>query len=496
MQTPLLNTLGVAAVLVLAIPALKAQGTPPPAKPAAVEARPLANPQANQSAYDRFEERVRNPTDWLSWGADLRVRDEFLENTFMSAPIPGGPPPAPGTRYPDYNQIRIRARMWGTVKPVSNLDLNLRFAWESRVFTKPDEPVPAYAGGASMVDAFELDEFLIDNLNFRFTNILNQPASLTVGRQDLFLGNGWFTGDGTPRDGSRTYFLDAARMVWNFPEAKTLANLIYIEQRARSDAWLPPINEQAYRRYLTEQDERGVILYVSNKSISKTTLDGYFIYKHDEKALGSGAEGDIFGFGARASVDLSDHWNLRAEFMPQFGEKQIGAGPEQDLEAFGANTLLTYSFKDSLKNQAHVGYEYLSGDDAGSTGQNERFDPLWGRWPQWSELLVYNLSTGPRPVDWGNLHRLNAGWGFSPTKKSKVTADYHALFAPTDDIRPIGTGGNFRGHLATANFEYVHSIHLRGHLRAECFWPGDYYDGTGLNTDMETFLRAEILLTF
>ena len=34
--------------------------------------------------------------------------------------------------------------------------------------------------------------------------------------------------------------------------------------------------------YLTEQNEQGVIVYLSNKSLKNAQIDGYFIYKGDQ----------------------------------------------------------------------------------------------------------------------------------------------------------------------------------------------------------------------
>ena len=57
----------------------------------------------------------------------------------------------------------------------------------------------------------------------------------------------------------------------------------------------------------------------------------------------------------------------------------------ESLRAFGAKGDLEYCFKDDLDNKLHVTYEYLSGDDP-DTRRVESFNPLWGQWPQWSEL--------------------------------------------------------------------------------------------------------------
>jgi len=46
--------------------------------------------------------------------------------------------------------------------------------------------------------------------------------------------------------------------------------------------------------YLTEQNEQGVILYLSNKSVENVQIDGYFIYKRDAKELANGDNADIY----------------------------------------------------------------------------------------------------------------------------------------------------------------------------------------------------------
>jgi len=438
-------------------------------------------PPQQQSELEEFIARSKQPTSWLSWGADLRVRDEFFNNTFMMV-------------NPDqYNQLRIRSRIWTTIAPVENLKLNARLTWETRYFSDPDEPVNAYTP-AFPVRAWEFDELILDNLNIHATNLFETPTAITLGRQDLFLGNGWLFGDGTPRDGSRTYFFDAARVTYDWADSKTFFNFIYINQAAESDRWLVPINAQMHRNYLIEQDEQAGVLYVVNKSLKNTQIDGYFIYKNDDRVMAGGSDGNIYTFGARVATDITEKLKFRGEFAPQFGDKSMAAGLDHEtLQAFGANTLLSYYFKDKLNNNVRVGYEYLSGDDP-STPEIERFDPLWGRWPQVSELLVYNFTTGPRPVEWGNYHRLNAGWSCDPMKKMKLSFDYNAYFAVQNEL--AGSEGDFRGHLFVGLLEYTFSKHLKGHLRAEFYAPGDYYDGSGLSKDLQSFLRGELYMTW
>ena len=205
---------------------------------------------------------------------------------------------------------------------------------------------------------------------------------MTVGRQDIILGNGWLVLDGTPQDGSRTIFFDAVRLSTQLDPATT-ADIIYIDQCAAADDRIKPFNSQ--ERWgpqpgsLTEQDERGAIVYLTNNEwIPNAQTSPYFIYKKDMdvefEGAKSGNNSDIYAFGARVAGKLDDDWKYRAEFAQELGRKN-----GDTLCAFGFNSCLTYMLHDPKSSELHMGYEFLSGDDP-SSGTNEAFDPLWGRW--------------------------------------------------------------------------------------------------------------------
>jgi hypothetical protein len=337
------------------------------------------------------------------------------------------------------------------------------------------------------------------------SNVFGLPLKVKVGRQDIIFGNGWLVLDGTPLDGSRTIFFDAARATLDLKDANTSVDVIYIDQHAESDRWIKPFNDQDFLNI--EQNERGAILYVTNKSLSKTQLDGYFIYKNDRKVLGTepgdisagnvapwqaGSNADIYAFGARAAGDMDEHWKYRGEFAQELGRKN-----DVDLMAFGANTRLEYHLNDKLKNRFRTGYEFLSGDNP-HTAQNEQFDPLWGRWPQFSELLAYTVALENRPGETTNLHRWNLGWTTTLSEKLELSADYNLLFAARKDS--YGTRGyftensNFRGQLFSALLNYKFSSHISGHLLGEFFFPGDFYNES--RNDVAAFLRYELCFTW
>jgi hypothetical protein len=273
---------------------------------------------------------------------------------------------------------------------------------------------------------------------------------------------------------------------------------------ARPDDIVPTLNANPDAYNLTEQNEQGVILYASNKSIKNTQIDGYFIYKRDDQEFANGDNADIFTLGAKITGTLASHWQYSLEGGYEFGEKHDPtvrnpvnlSTAERDISAYGANARLSYLFKDKLNNQVHLVYELLSGDDPDTPGQDEMFDLLWGRWPRWSELYIYSYiqETGGRIAQINNIQRVGPGWTISPMKGLHFGTYYNALFAledvPTRALTPalFSGDGSFRGHYLQSVLTHTFSRHVKGHLWSEFIWQGDYYT----SRDLLSFLRAEL----
>ncbi|MCK4274940.1 MAG: alginate export family protein, partial [Phycisphaerae bacterium] len=392
------------AVAVLVVPALLVAEVPAP--------------DQQTSTFEDVVKRSKQPVSWFKWGADLRLREVFTPNLLLNQE--------------DRHFQRYRLRTWATITPVENLDINMRLVYEPKHFCQPSRE--AKARKACYIDEWTVSEALFDKMNIKWSKALNLPLTVTVGRQDMMFGNNWLILDGTPLDGSRTIFFDAARVTIDLEEIKTKIDLVYIDQHADSDRWIKPFCDKDFHNI--EQDERGAIVYVTNKSLPKTQIDGYFIYKNDRADLGTetgdvgtnrlapwqtGTDGNIYAFGGRIAGSIGDAWKYRAEMAQEFGHKN-GA----NICAFGANARLEYHLNDNHKNSFNTGYEYLSGDDP-DTGTNEQFDPLWGRWPQFSELLAYTVALENRPGETTNLHRFFLGYSCKPTDKLTFDANYHLL---------------------------------------------------------------------
>lgn len=450
------------------------------------------------SPAEQTIKEIKNPTPWLSWGADLRVRQEYFDNILTLSP---------NNPLHEQDYFRFRTRLWTSVKPIEDVSFNGRLVTEPREWLRPAGYTP-YRGQSGL----DMTEGVVDNLNVQWKNMFQQPLSATVGRQDILWGDGWLLGDGTPYDGSWTYYVDAARLTYEWKEAHTVFETIGIIQDAKDNGWMPTIGDQD--RYLMEQNEKGAIFSVAHAPCKEATLTGYFVYKHDDRvsafdpvhnpAPRGGDNADIYTMGGRLNGLISQHWKYWAEGAYQLGRKQdpTVAYPShtsdyRDINAFGFNSRLAYLFNDSLKNQIQISYEYLSGDNP-HTGDDEMFDVLWGRWPRWSEMGLYSYAAETRVGQQANLQRFGPSWSFTPATGVDFSLGYLALFAPEDiptrEASPslFTHTGNFRGHFLQAVLKYKFNQHVSAHFWVEYQFVGDYYSSSA----NWYFIRPEVMFTF
>jgi len=435
------------------------------------------------------------PAPTFTSGGDLRLRNEYLNNAFSLSAV--------AARH-EQDYFRFRGRLWFADAFAPGWTLNARLAAEPRLWEKPAF-VSQFTGTGR-----EMRYGLLDNLNLKWTGAFGLPLTITIGRQDIQFGdslNWWLVADGTPADGSWSLFFDSVRATLEAPEIKTRIDLIGINQHARPDAWLPILGHLGPYS-VVEQNEQGAILYVSNKSLPSVQVDGYFIYKKDEKVFAAGDNANLYTLGAKLGGTPSPHWQYSIEGAGQWGKKQdpmvrnpVNVGTlTRDVCAWGGNARLTYLLKDPANNQLGLVAEYLSGDDPGTTGKDEMFDILWGRWPRFSELYItsYIMETGGKVAQLNNLLRLGGSWTTTPVKGTTFSVTYNAMFAPQHtptrmlNAALFSQSGGHRGQLLQLVLKRQLTKNVSGHLWAEFFAQGDYY----ARRDTMTFLRAELMVTF
>src|SRR5208283_2753396 len=141
LNTKLKLTLGLAALA--ATTALAQTPTNSPAT-GAISATPAmataAKPVAASSAatpptgFDQWANEVKNPVGWLTWGGDIRVRNEYFNDALSLTTDPALRPFAP---LHEQEYFRFRGRVWASFFPTNDLTLNFRLSAEPREFLKP-----------------------------------------------------------------------------------------------------------------------------------------------------------------------------------------------------------------------------------------------------------------------------------------------------------------------------------------------------------------------
>ena len=160
-------------------------------------------------------------------GADFRLRQEIMDNL---PGLPGGGPYAMTTteRAKYRNQMRFRPRAWFEVE-TGPLRLYARIADEFRYFPASNDPKkkrPYYFPDEVFLDNLYLDAQGLESPWLSAAGV--EALDFRLGRQDMLGPNGSIFGlnrivvEGTPTDGSRSFYSDMVRTTLHFDETKHL----------------------------------------------------------------------------------------------------------------------------------------------------------------------------------------------------------------------------------------------------------------------------------
>lgn len=394
----------------------------------------------------------------FKYGGSLRLRQELWENAFDLDTL----------KVKNENFFRLRTSIWGQVTVDKDFSAYLKLTNEARYYISSFSPAN---------DTFEQDEIVIDNLYLDFKNLFKLPVDLRIGRQDFLFnyGEGFLIMDGTPGDGSRTFYFNAVKAVWKINQNHSI-DLVYLTNPIR-DVYLPSLYA-ANKRRLNTSDEQGFFVYGKNKITDNFSIEPYYIYKKEDK-FSTTPELDLNTLGMRA-VYKYNTWRFRGELAYQFGEYDGG----RDRRGMGGYIFAGRKYDNvALKPEFDLGFVYLSGDKP-STAKHEGFNPLFSRWPQWSELIVFTLARETArdcatPAYWTNMHiyRANVKLNFSANTNLSLWYNYLRADQKTQGLNPamFSNSGKDRGHLPQAMLNHKFTKNIDGYLLAEYFIPKNFY---------------------
>jgi hypothetical protein len=369
-----------------------------------------------------------------------------------------------GTSY-----TRQRSCLGGNWKALPSLELGLKLTHEFRYYMSPT------------TKPFSRDEVVFDNLYAKWSNEAWKPLTLTVGRQNMTLGEGFVVADGTPLDGSRTSYFNAVRLDVKPCLGLTITGFYLYQDKKDYD--LPVFNNQ--HQALVENRQQASGLYVT-RDWEKLNLQGYFINKVDEHTWI--ADDKVNTYGVRGEFRLGDGWKIVSEDAIQTGKNL-----DRDIQAYGGYTRIGREMQGEgySPKKVFIGEIYLSGDKQ-REGWYEAWDPLFGRWPKWSESYIYTLINDYRVAYWSDILAVYGETAFDLSPETKLQVNYYYLMAPHMATNYHAYGSD-RGGLLIMRMDYKINQPLSGCLIWERFVPGDYY-APGSNSYV--WMRAELAYRF
>jgi len=430
------------------------------------------------SAVAAEEKAASAPPPIFRYGADFRLRQE----NFNYIPAQAGGFARGGHN----NYIRMRSRAWGELGPILKVSFKARLANEFRYWNAPD-----MAGKPAKSDYRFPDEFVWDSLYIDIKKLMNETIDLRIGRQDLLYGNGMLVCDGTPGDGSRTFYFNAVKSTFTLSPQNSF-DLVGVWVPYHDELVMNDVNRDLIGN---EQEESGGFLYWKNKDIEAMPMEFYYMFKHE------GTYSKVSGTNAPVKCDAANWNTLGFRLMPKFNDElsgnlevagQLGRQGSANLKGYGVDAFLLYAVPvETLKPAIEGGVYYLSGNDP-DTADNEGWNPLWARFPQRSELYVFSYD-GSR---WSNLAQPRLRLNFGPWQKWKGYLGASYMYAPEDD----GPGdGHERGWLYQGKVEYMVAENmlrpkdkLSTYILMDVLEPGNYYK----EDDTAYFLRWEVMYIF
>jgi hypothetical protein len=369
-------------------------------------------------------------------------------------------------------QIRWRTRFWVSGPVSKNVNFFVGLSQETNQKMGKDR---------------YFDEIFFEHAFIDINRLFIDGLSLRVGRQNFIRGDGFLFSDGGAGDGSRTRYFNGFDLAYK--RKKTTYELIGISN-PYSDRYLPRIHNQ--RRVFQNWDDQALGLYVTNRSVGPATLEGYWIYKREinDRLAVTDPQHQVNRFlntvGGRISTPLAKGWLAVGEFAGQFGHQ----ADHKSIAAKGGWAYLRRTFqRTKWTPYAQVGYLGLSGADPYRADANGSWDPLFARWPTWSELYIYTQMGEVGISYWTNMSMPTLETGFAPSKRIKARVTYNhmsAFHTYGSAARNFGTG-TFRGHNIQGRVDFVLNRFMVAHALYERMTPGAFH----LHKDPGYFLRFE-----
>ncbi|MBQ7176566.1 MAG: alginate export family protein [Victivallales bacterium] len=410
----------------------------------------------------------------LRLGGDIRARYEGYTSGVVA-------PNAPKDHNHSTEYFRIRTRVYGALDIAEDMTINLRLANRFHYVTTS----PARHNNAGAPWEFP-DEVYIDAANVVFKNLLDGKLTITIGRQDLLLGNGLLFSEGTPYDQGRSVYADGITAVYEQETDKLTAFMFYDRYKDHSVF----INDR--NRDLRAGDIFTAGLYYTHSFNDAAKFDVYYMFNdQDDQHANDFVDNSLslHTVGFRFFGTYPSFMEHSLEMARQFGRDAFG----NHMSGTMLDGRLRFHLCDSssLKPVLGVEFTHLGGDDEG-TSHVEGWMPLMTECPLWGEELIPTMTRGM----WTNLNMGSITMSVNVTEKCNLLFYATDYYADEKDGRFAGNacpgGGRHIGLLAGARASYKINEYLATEAYLSHFMPGDFYD----NGQDSNWFRLEITAKF
>ena len=404
----------------------------------------------------------------FEFGFEQRVRNENWNNLF------------------DYNdnlddqrvQIRWRTRAWLKAPVSRNVDVFVGLNQETNQVLTPDRP-------------FQFDEAFVESAYVDVKKLFVKGLTLRVGRQNINRGEGFLLLEGTPGDGSRSIYYNAAVLGYSWRKSRLEAIGI---ANPRTDRYFPRVHDRS--KPLQDWSERAIGTYYTDANLKNTSVEAYYFYKKEIGDLRPVThpqyQGDrhISTAGGRIVEKLPKGWSLTGELALQWGAQH----PNLTVSGRGGYAYAKKTFGAKGRHYLLGGYIGMSGDDPATATRIENWDPLFARWPKWSEMLIYSQFREHGPSYWTNTGMWQAETGYALASSVNLRLTYYRVHAyhPFPGAPVTFGSGTSRGHMPQVRLDYSPNKYWKTHVVYERLAPGSFYS----MRSPSYFLRFEAIFTY
>ncbi len=335
--------------------------------------------------------------------------------------------------------------------------------------------------GGTTIDIIDIDLAYVTLKEFLYS-----PLTLTLGRQEIDLGNGLIISNsrnygtflsGTPSDLSLRKAFDAIRANLNYDPLEVDAIYAKVAENTRRGTVLAPQND--------DKDLYGV--NVSYNITKETKAEGYLFYLKNASTT-TNKNDNLCVVGGLLSGKPIDNLTASIESAFQLGDRTTTGSTQKDYKAWALQPILTYDLKGIQKiekyaPQVSLSCTYLSGDKVSTDSRYQLWNPVFFDQSlnsithaiiPFSNLQVINLGTSAKPVNDVTL-LLDYGYYRLAKKASSLTAPYNDSDGVSYGTYTL-TGNKELGSALDicALYDYTEDVQIG--LATSMFFPGKAFD--------------------